>query len=154
MRTKMILIFGVLFALLLTACGSSTPTAAPIAAPTNTSVPVEAPTVTTVPTEEPVPTEVETADPAALSANDWQWVSFTNPVEQFEIDMPENYQLIFFDDGTFQIVADCNNACGAFVDEDGALTIEMFQSTLALCPGVSRSEQFFQLLVSAEQLHG
>lgn len=91
----------------------------------------------------------EGAMDGALLANDWQWVSFTNPMEQFDVEMPQNYQLRFLDDGTISVTADCNNAFIPYTDEAGSLSVEAGPTTLALCPGDSRSEQFVRLLGGA-----
>ncbi len=98
--------------------------------------------------------EAPTAVPAqaqaeALTANPWQWVSFTGATEQFEVAMPESYLLTFNEDGTVIIVADCNRAAGSYTDQAGSLTIEIGPATMALCPGDSRGEQFVTYLGSA-----
>ena len=51
----------------------------------------EAPEPTVAPTEEPV-AETEEVDLTALKVTPWQWISFTNPLEQFEVEMSENYR--------------------------------------------------------------
>ncbi len=126
--------------LVLSACGATaTPAPAPTAAPTAepTAVP---------PTEEPA---AEAPDAGALAANLWQWTSFTSPVERFEVEMPESYLLAFNEDGTVNIVADCNNAMGSYTDDAGSLSIEVGPMTMAACPPESRSDQFVLLLGSA-----
>lgn len=94
-------------------------------------------------TEEP-----ETVADSLLS-HSWQWVSFTNPSEQYDIDMPENYVLTFYEDGALTIVADCNTVLGEYTDDAGALTITPGPSTRSACPPDSRSDQFIQLLEGA-----
>jgi heat shock protein HslJ len=91
----------------------------------------------------------ESAQADALTGQSWQWVSFTNPVEQFDVEAPQSYQLTFNGDGTVDIVADCNNAAGSYTDEDGALTIAIGPMTMAACPPESRSDQFIRLLGGA-----
>jgi heat shock protein HslJ len=83
-----------------------------------------------------------------LTGATWQWVSFTDPVQQFEVGNPENYTLTFQPDGTLQIKADCNNNASATytATEEGAFSVEPGIATLALCPGDSRSEAFVQNL--------
>ena len=44
-------------------------------------------------------------------------------MEQFTVETPASYQVTFNEDGTVNIVADCNNAAGTYTDADGALTI-------------------------------
>ncbi len=81
-----------------------------------------------------------------LTANPWQWVSFTNPMEQYTIDNPENYVLTFNEDGTVNIVADCNNASGAYTADSSSLMIEVGPMTMATCPPDSRSDDFVKYL--------
>jgi heat shock protein HslJ len=84
---------------------------------------------------------------AELTATPWQWVSFTDPVEQFDIADPENYTIAFNPDGTVNVKADCNNAAGTYAaDDSGSLTIEIGPMTLAACPPDSRSDEFVQNL--------
>ena len=79
----------------------------------------------------------------------WQWASFTNPMEQFEVEMPENYSVTFNEDGTLNVMADCNNASGSYTVDGSSLTIAMGPSTMAACPEGSRSDQFVQLMTGA-----
>jgi heat shock protein HslJ len=84
-----------------------------------------------------------------LLSQSWQWVSFTSPVEQFNVEMSESYLLTFNDDATVDIIADCNNASGNFTADESSLLIEIGPMTMATCQEGSRSEQFVQLLGSA-----
>jgi heat shock protein HslJ len=104
-----------------------------------------------VPTAEPTtaPPTGETGGADTLTANPWQWVSFTDPLQQFDVEMPERYLLAFSEDGTVNIVADCNNAMGSYTDEAGNLTIAVGPMTMAACPPESRSDQFVTLLGGA-----
>lgn len=85
----------------------------------------------------------------SLTANPWQWISFTSPVEQFDVETPASYLLTFNADGTVSIVADCNNAAGSYTDDAGALSIAVGPMTMAACPEGSRSDQFVVLLGGA-----
>jgi len=85
----------------------------------------------------------------SLTAQPWQWIAFTSPVEQFEVATPDRYLLNFNADGTVTIVADCNNAAGSYTDDAGALTIALGPMTAAACPPDSRSDQFVTLLGGA-----
>jgi len=107
------------------------------------------PTATAVPEVEPVAEttkapslDVEAAALGALTVKSWQWVSFTDPLQQFELERPENYLLTFNQDGTVAIKADCNNAMGSYTTEAGSLKIEVGPMTLAACPPESRSDEF------------
>ncbi len=62
MKTKIIFPFVIMVAVLLAACGSSTPTAAPTVAPTNTAMPTEAPPTEIPPTEAPTTSSDPTWD--------------------------------------------------------------------------------------------
>ena len=104
-----------------------------------------APANTTSPAAAPPPTE----ELAMLRANPWQWVAFTSPVEQFEVETPLSYLVQFNDDATLNVVADCNNAAGSYQGEGGKLQIELGPMTAAACPPDSRSDQFVMLLGGA-----
>jgi D-alanyl-D-alanine carboxypeptidase len=95
------------------------------------------------------PTEEPETSADSLWSHSWQWVSFTNPAEQYDIDLPENYVLTFYEDDAITIVADCNTVLGEYTDDDGALTITPGPSTLVACSPESRSDQFVQLLEGA-----
>ena len=95
---------------------------------------------------EPAAVPPPTEELAQLRANSWQWVSFTNPTETFDIATPENYAVTFNSDASLKIVADCNNATGSYQGESGKLAIEIGPVTAAACPPESRSEQFLKLL--------
>jgi len=155
---KKILFIGLVFILfLLAACGGQTVTSTvPPAEPT--TVPTEAPPAepTTAPTDEVTEAagdEIGVPPPAeeivALWANPWQWESFTNPVEQFDVENPENYVVVFNDDGSVNIKADCNNANGSVVVDSSSLTINIGPMTLVACSPESRSDAFVQYLSAA-----
>ena len=90
-------------------------------------VPAEIPAAPTT-VSEPV------AETGSLTANPWQWVSFTSPVAHFRFDEPLNYLLTFNEDGTVNIVADCNTAMGTYTTEASKLTIVVGPMTRAACP--------------------
>lgn len=87
----------------------------------------------------------------ALSANPWLWKSYVQPKGAVTIDQPQAYELRFAKDGSLSIKADCNRASGTYKVNGGDLSITIGPSTLALCPGTSRSEQFLQLLGTAQK---
>ena len=88
----------------------------------------------------------------ALTSNAWYWKRFAPKTGAVEIDQPRAYELNFAKDGSLSIKADCNRAFGSYRLDGSNLSIEVGPSTLALCPGESRSEQFLQLLVTAQKL--
>ena len=82
-----------------------------------------------------------------LTASTWQWVRLTDPVQQFDVDDPENYTLTFQPDGTLQIQANCNQVIASYsASDDGALSIQPGPATMAACPPGSRGEEFVQKL--------
>jgi pimeloyl-ACP methyl ester carboxylesterase/heat shock protein HslJ len=114
------------------------------------------------PVAAPAPDAAANAMPAApaaaatdldrLLAHPWQWVSFTNPVEAFDVDAPAKYTLAFGDDGIVEIVADCNTAIAAYgiASEDAVmLTMTVAPRTEDACPPDSRGDQFLKLLGGA-----
>jgi heat shock protein HslJ len=139
---KITLITFLVLTLLLAACNSKTATS--MAEPTQVS-----------PTETPAEPEVEEVAPTAetvtvsmddLTGTTWQWVAFTDPTQQFEVENPASYTLTFQEDGTVAVVADCNNAMGSYTIDGNSLTIEMGPMTLAACPPESRSDDFVKYL--------
>ncbi|NIV29805.1 MAG: META domain-containing protein, partial [Anaerolineae bacterium] len=116
-------------------CGGATATLAPTPEPTPEPPPTEAP---------PEPAEAESA--GDVTSYPWLWTSFTSPVEQFDVEAPENYVVTFNDDGTVNIKADCNNASGSYTVAGSNLTIEVGPMTKAACPPESRSDQFVKYL--------
>ncbi|HRW09311.1 MAG TPA: serine hydrolase [Caldilineaceae bacterium] len=156
---KYVLSVLVIVALLLSACSGIALQATPMPAAT------EAAATETVPAENasssPTDGDADTASADATSAdeeaaleamvagivtNPWQWASFNSTDEEVTVEDPANYMVTFKDDGTVAIKADCNNAVGTYILDGANITIELGPSTLALCPGDSRSEQFLQLL--------
>ena len=138
---KTVLFTILILSLLLAACAGG-----------NQSATVEPTTVP--PTEqraEPTAAPVETAnaDVEALTANTWSWIGFTNPTQQYSVDVPENYTLDFQDDGTVSIKADCNNAIGSYTLDGSSIKIEVGPMTMAACPEGSRSDDFVKYLGSA-----
>jgi heat shock protein HslJ len=91
----------------------------------------------------PPPTE----DLLRLRANSWEWISFTGPMEAFEVEQPAGYRLTFNSDASLAISADCNDLVGFYQGESGlSLTISVGQVKLADCGPGSRSAQFIGLL--------
>jgi C-terminal processing protease CtpA/Prc len=94
----------------------------------------------------------EATDLDALVAHPWQWVSFTSPVEQFDVETPASYKLRFNVDGIVDILADCNTAIAAYgveSDDAGSLSLTVAPKTETTCPPESRGAQFLKLLGGA-----
>jgi D-alanyl-D-alanine carboxypeptidase len=148
---KSILLTMLILSMLLAACsgGRSTATVEPTvlaAEPTNTAVPTLAPSPTA---EKPAAVPPPEEELVMLRANPWQWVAFTNPMEQSAIENPQKYVVTFNDDATVNIVADCNNANGAYTTDGSSITITVGPMTMAACPPASRSDDFIKYLGSA-----
>jgi heat shock protein HslJ len=86
---------------------------------------------------------------SALQANPWQWASFTSPVEQYDVQSPQNYQLTFHENGTVDIKADCNTANGTYTMQGSRISIVVGAAAMTACPAGSRSEEFLKYLGSA-----
>ena len=138
---------SVLFiALFLSACATPAAVQPPVAAiqeATRTPEPTIAPSPTA---EESTPVLLSGEDLIMLQTNPWQWVAFTNPVEQFLVDNPQNYVLTFNQDGTVIILADCNNASGSYTTDGSSISIQVGPMTMAACPPDSRSDDFVKYL--------
>jgi heat shock protein HslJ len=94
--------------------------------------------------------EEPTAEPAPATTIEgivWQWVSVANRTtnETTTVPNPENYTLIFNEDGTFNGTADCNNISGTYSQVDG-FTVTVTISTNAFCGEESLDQQYLDLL--------
>ena len=121
-----------ILALLLAACsggGSATP-AEPVKAAT-AEEPIEVP---------PSPEAVNSDGDHPLPGITWMWTGFTDPVQQFNVENPENYTLTFQGDGTVAIKADCNDAMGSYTLDGSSIKIEVGPMTMAACPPGSLSD--------------
>jgi heat shock protein HslJ len=145
---KNILLLMLVLSMLLAACsgGKNAATVAPTVTAkevSNTAMPTLAPSPTT---EQLAPAPPPEEDLAMLRENPWQWVSFTNPMEQYTLENSQNYQLTFNEGGTVNIVADCNNAIGTYTIDSSSIKIEVGPMTMAACPPESRSDDFVKYL--------
>lgn len=99
-------------------------------------------------TEQPVSTaEAPAANP--IQNVDWKWVSVRNQTtnEVTEVPDPNQYTIIFNEDGTLNGKADCNSFAGTYSQVNGFL-ITLGPSTMAYCGGASLDQQYLQLLGS------
>lgn len=83
---------------------------------------------------------------------EWQWVSLieTQPAAQSLVPDPENYTILFNEDGTVVIQADCNVVQGTYTASGSKLTIEAGITTLAFCGEDSADNFYLGLLVQVE----
>jgi D-alanyl-D-alanine carboxypeptidase len=84
-----------------------------------------------------------------LQSNPWQWVSFTNPADQYEVQNPTSYLIYFLEGDSLVVIADCNTVQGKYTVEDQSMKIELGPSTLVACSEGSFSEQFLSYLPDA-----
>ena len=135
-KSNKILVLLVIFIILLSACGTPTTTAEPIATPE--------------PTPEPEPV-LESISQEELVGETWQWISLveTMPAAQSVVPDPENYTLTFNEDSTLSIKADCNVTMGSYQLSGDQLTISLGPTTLAECGPESSYNQFLTLLGQA-----
>lgn len=95
------------------------------------------------------PADPEGGAADALTDSAWLWAAFTSPVEQYDVENSENYRVIFGEDGTLFVLADCNTVQGTYTLDGQSIVIELGASTLAACPEGSRSDQFLSYLSNA-----
>jgi heat shock protein HslJ len=85
-----------------------------------------------------------------LTGRTWQLVSITEKVPAFQATVPAdqqaNYTILFNDDGTAAIQADCNAVTATFTTDDERITIVPGASTLAMCPEGSLGSEFVTVL--------
>jgi len=79
----------------------------------------------------------------------WEWVSTTDPVQgSVYVNDPSRYVILFKDDNTATIQADCNHVQAAYTLNGSSLTITPGVSTRAACPPDSQADAFLQQLAS------
>ena len=84
-----------------------------------------------------------------LTGTTWQWVETTTPVEQITVDNPQNYTILFNEDSSANIKADCNNVGATYTADGGSITIELGPSTRAACPEGSLDQAYLSELSNA-----
>lgn len=93
----------------------------------------------------PTPTFVPTAQ---LTNINWQWVELVTSDSDYQGIVPnrQDYSLVFYNDGTLNITADCNFGSGTYKLGDDTLKIQVGAMTRANCGSASYSEEFLALL--------
>jgi heat shock protein HslJ len=87
---------------------------------------------------------------APLAGIIWRWTTFRDAKQEYTVPTTADYTLVFNDDGTVAVVADCNNANGTYtVNTDGTLTIVVRAQTFVACPPGSLSDSFIEYLNQA-----
>lgn len=89
-----------------------------------------------------------TPTPAELIMNiRWQWTSVTNQTtsETTEVPGPQDFTVVFYDDGTLSGQADCNAFTGVYSQEDG-YSINLDAVTSQACGETSLDHEYLELL--------
>lgn len=87
----------------------------------------------------------------------WEWVSTTDPVQgTVYVQDPSRYLIIFDNDNTATIQADCNHVQASYTLDGSSLTISPGSSTAVACPPDSQADAFLQQLanVTGFTIHG
>ncbi len=110
-----------------------------------TDAPIEVPTATEVPTDPPV---IELAPPEAILNIIWHWSDWlqNSPDSYAVVPDPQNYNIIFFEDNTFQVQADCNQGSGSYILDGVSITLNLGILTAAECAPESLSSIYLELL--------
>jgi para-nitrobenzyl esterase len=73
----------------------------------------------------------------------WQWVGFTTPVEQLNVDEPGRYTVRLEAGGRVALQADCNRGMGSYsLSADRHITFPPIALTRMMCPPGSLSDRF------------
>jgi heat shock protein HslJ len=78
---------------------------------------------------------------------EWRWLSVSNRStnETTTVPDPQNYTIVFNDDGTLSGRADCNNFNGTYAQDNG-LIITLGATTAAACGPDSLDQQYLSIL--------
>jgi len=85
----------------------------------------------------------------SLTGTTWQWASITTPVEETDVEDPSRYTILFNQDGTAEVKADCNNVGATYTTDDNNISITLGPSTLVACPPDSLDQEFLRNLENA-----
>ncbi len=96
-----------------------------------------------------VPTpDLEAVQPSLTGVN-WQWISLTTPVETTSVNDPTRYMILFNEDGTAAIQADCNNVGASYMADGSDISITMGAATSAYCGEESLDQPYLDSLGNA-----
>lgn len=80
----------------------------------------------------------------------WEWVSTTDPVQgAVAVNDPSRYVVLFNEDNSAFIKADCNNVQATYTTDGSNISIATGASTMMACPDDSLDSTFLQQLSSA-----
>lgn len=91
----------------------------------------------------------QAAEEPALVGPTWQWVSTTTPTEVISVVDPTRYTIVFNEDGTANITADCNSVGATYTADASALSITLGASTMVACPPDSQVNPFLAGIAGA-----
>ena len=88
-------------------------------------------------------------DPNSITNINWQWTTVSNKTtgETTTVPNPQDYTIVFRDDGTLSGKADCNDFTGTYSQEAG-FSITIGATTMMACPDGSLDSTYLQLLGS------
>ena len=89
------------------------------------------------------------ADSLDLAGTRWQWLQMVTPLETVAPEDPAQYLVEFMADGAIGILADCNSGNGTYEASGGSISINITNTTLALCAEDSLSDLFIRSLNAA-----
>lgn len=145
----------------LAACRQEQP--APTAEPQPVATEAPAPTVAPANTDTPAPAATEPTgsyvdelqhvpDPNLVGIT-WEWVQREDAAGNvtISVSMPENYTVLFNEDGTFNARIDCNNANGRYATEQpGSIFMELGPMTMMACPEGSQANDMMMMFGPAQ----
>ncbi|MCQ6962905.1 META domain-containing protein [Methanolobus chelungpuianus] len=84
----------------------------------------------------------------SIIGTEWQWAELSGPMpaDQLLVPGPENYYLVFSEDGIYYFRADCNTGSGNYTLEGESLTLEPGVMTLVACGEDSLDSQYLASL--------
>ena len=92
----------------------------------------------------------EDGNAAPLAGVTWRWATFRDAKQEYAVPATTDYTLVFNDDGTVNVAADCNSGNGTYtVNSDSTLTIVVRATTDAACPAGSLGDSFVEYLNQA-----
>ncbi len=161
MTKRLYVLLCLILLVMLAACRQQEPVVTPTeAAPTEAAATEAAPTEAAA-TEVPATEEPATAEPAAEHTPDpnlidklWLWERRTpaGDGDVIEVPNPENYDLLFNEDGTFFVGLDCNRGGGSYAtDGAGGITMELGMTSRALCPEDSLDATMTEMFAAATE---
>lgn len=87
---------------------------------------------------------------ATLTSTPWEWVSTTDAAQgTVAVNDPSRYVILFNEDGTAYIKADCNNVQATYTTDGSNISIAPGPSTMMACPPDSVDGVFLQQLSAA-----